>query len=344
MAIPHGALPPRIHVIDYDADRVEERDVDGVETLAAHRPTDTVTWIDIQGLGDEAILRRLGEIFRIHPLAIADVANVPQRPKVESYDEHTFIVMRMATLDDTHEADLEQVSIGLGESYVITFQERYGEVLEPVRRRIRAGPMMRTARADSLAYAIIDTLVDGYYPVVEAFGEVLDELWNEVVQAPTRQTLATIHRMRRQLLTLHRAMWQQRDALNSLLREEDARISPGVRPYLRDAYDHAIQIIDVTETFREMTVGLMEFYLSTVSYRMNEVMKVLTVVATVFIPLTFLVGVYGMNFEYMPELKIRWAYPVLWFLMTAIAAGMLVIFRIRGWIGWGPGKRDAGDR
>jgi magnesium transporter len=231
------------------------------------------------------------------------------------------------------EIELEQVGLVIGPRWVISFQEGREDCFDPVRERIRANATIRRMQADYLAYALVDLVIDAYYPAVESLGDVLEALEEEVVGEPTRTTLATIHHVRRQLLVIHRLLWQQRDALGRLLRGESPRIGADVRVYLRDAYDHVIQLIDVVESYREMAVSLMEVYLSSVSNRLNEVMKVLTVMSTIFIPLTFLVGVYGMNFQYMPELHQRWAYPALWVAMLAIAAVMIWAFRRRGWIG-----------
>jgi magnesium transporter len=298
-----------------------------------------VAWIEIDGFGDEAGLQQLGRSFGIHPLALADVVNVPQRPKAESYEEHDLVIAWMARLDEEGDCALEQVSFVIGPHWVISFEERGEDVFDPVRARIRGGALIRSVGADYLAYALIDTLIDGYYPVIEAIGEVLEELEDETVARPTRATLGRIHSARRLILTLARAMRQHRDALNGLSRGESPRISPGARVYFRDAYDHAVQINEVLESYREIAVSLMEVYLSSLSNRMNEVMKVLTVIATIFIPLTFLVGVYGMNFEHMPELRWRFAYPALWALMLAAAGAMWVYFRRKGWVG---GEREDG--
>ena len=239
----------------------------------------------------------------------------------------------MPLLREGGEIELEQVGLVIGPRWVISFQEGREDCFDPVRERIRGNALIRRMEADYLAYAMIDLVIDAYYPAVESLGDVLEALEEEVVGEPTRATLATIHGVRRQLLVIHRLLWQQRDALGRLLRGESPRIGTGVRVYLRDAYDHVIQLIDVVESYREMAVSLMEVYLSSVSNRLNEVMKVLTVMSTIFIPLTFLVGVYGMNFQYMPELHQRWAYPALWVAMLAIAATMVWLFRRRGWIG-----------
>ena len=337
LALPEGGGPLRIHVIDYHGAQIEERDVDDVEELTRYRGSDTVTWIEVEGFGDERALRRIGEIFEIHPLALADAVNTPQRPKAETFEKHEFLVCRMAQLHGK-EVETEQVSLVVGPHWVITFQPGQRDVFDPVRARIRSQSLICQQGADFLAYSLLDTLIDGYYPIVEALGDSLEDLEERVIAGRVERNAGAIHTIRRQLLFFHRVLWQQRDALNTLLRGESRFISAATRIYLRDTYDHAIQIIDLVESFREMAVSLMEVHLSTISNRLNEVMRVLTVISTIFIPLTFLVGVYGMNFHYMPELEWRWAYPALWALMIAIGVAMFIAFRRRGWIGTGASR------
>jgi magnesium transporter len=333
LALPADELPRRIHVIDYTAERVEELDVTDVEALARFNGPGSVTWVEVEGLGDEAGLRRLAEIFGIHHLALADVVNAPQRPKAEVYEGHDLVIGAMARLGEDEYCHVEQVSLVIGSSFVLSFQEGHEDVFDPVRARIRSGALIRGLGADFLAYALIDTLIDGYYPVLEALGEELEQLEDLAIRRPVPATLSEIHASRRLILTLARTMRQQRDAINALVRGESPRIAPPVRVYLRDAFDHAIQISDVLETYRELAISMMEVYLSSVSNRMNEVMKVLTIISTIFIPLTFLVGVYGMNFEHMPELSERWAYPALWVVMIGVAVSMWAFFRRKGWVG-----------
>jgi magnesium transporter len=233
-----------------------------------------------------------------------------------------------------HGVETEQVSIFLGPGFVITFQEHPGDCFDPIRDRIRKGKgQIRRQGADYLMYGILDAVIDGYFPFLEQLGEVVESLEDEVVEKPTRQTLNRVHEIKRDLLNIRRSVWPLREAINALIREESELVGETTRVYLRDCYDHAIQVLDVIETYRELAGGLMDVYLSSVSNKMNEVMKVLTIIATIFIPLTFMAGIYGMNFEAMPELKWRWSYPVLWCLMVAIAAVMLILFRRKGWLG-----------
>jgi len=330
-----GALAgpdPQLELIAYSRDAVEERALASCDELA-HLIQDRsrVIWLDVESFGDGRVLSRIGEILGIHPLAMADVVNVPQRPKADLYGDRLLLVTQMAQIVGGA-IDLEQVSMVLGPGWVVTFQERPGDVFEPVRERIRQGARVRQLGADYLAYALLDAVIDAYFPVVEAIGEVVESLEEEVLERPDQSTLTRIHAARRSLVALHRMQWRQRDACGSLLRESDSPFSEPVRVYLRDAFDHAFQTVDAIETQREMAVGLMELYLSSASHRMNEAMRTLTVVATIFIPLTFLVGVYGMNFDVMPELRWRWGYAAVWGLMLATAVGLVSWFRRRGWI------------
>jgi magnesium transporter len=338
LRIPPQSPPPRITLVRYSADRVEERQIDSVEQLPvpASRPG-TVEWIDIQGMGDESAMRKLGEKLGLHPLALADIVNVPQRPKVEDFQERLLIITRMAQLDERREVFFEQVSLVLAPGWLLTVQEDPGDVFDPVRERIRGGVgLIRRKGADYLAYALIDAVVDAYYGVVERIGEEVDALEDLVLGRPEVSVVRRIHALRRTLLTLHRIQWRQRDALASLVRDQKACISAEVIPFLRDAHDHCVQMLDVTETTRELVTSLMEIYVSVVGNRMNEIMKTLTVIATIFIPLTFIVGVYGMNFDYMPELRWRFGYFAIWGVMLTLALSLLGWFYARGWIGRAP--------
>jgi magnesium transporter len=332
------APPPVIRVIAYGPDGCDEQEIADLESLQEVLHKSPVTWVNVDGLGSADIIRKLGEIFRIHPLALEDVVNVHQRAKVEQYAEQLFIVMRMVALGEHLET--EQLSMFLGRGCVLTFQERPGDCLDPVRERIRKGTgRIRKAPADYLAYAILDAVIDSYFPLLEEYGERLEALEERVIAQPDAQTIASIHTAKRELLVLRRAVWPQREAISALLREEQELITDSTRVYLRDCYDHVIQIIDMLETFREICSGLLDAYQSSVSNRMNEVMKVLTIIATIFIPLGFIAGVYGMNFNpeksplNMPELSWFWGYPFALGLMAAIAVVMLLFFWRRGWLG-----------
>ncbi|UCE84720.1 MAG: magnesium/cobalt transporter CorA [Deltaproteobacteria bacterium] len=334
LVVRRDAPATQLHWMVYGTGSVEEGDTrDPAEVAARLGDPQRVVWVDIHGFGDPAVLEQVGQHFDIHPLALADVVNVPQRPKAELYGDRLLIIMQMARCSETGEIEVEQVSLILGPGWVVTVQEHPGDVFDPVRTRIRAGSgRIRQMGADFLVYALLDAVIDGYFPVLETIGGVIDRLEEEVMELPTRATLARIHATRRTLQHIHRLQWRQRDAVAAIMRDEAYPFSVEVRPYLRDAHDHAFQILDAIESFRDMSVGLMDVYLSSASHRMNEVMKTLTVVASIFIPLTFLAGVYGMNFDHMPELHWRWGYAALWGVMIGVAVGLVTWFRRRGWI------------
>jgi len=340
IAIPPDAPTPRIEWIRYTRDQLEIREVSLVSVLGSALETDTVDWIHVQGFGDEAQLRALAELFGIHPLALADIVNVPQRAKLDEYGDHQLVVLHMARRVG-REVELQQLSLVLGRGWVLTFEEHIGDVFDPVRSRLRLnGSALRDSGADFLAYALIDAVVDAFFPVMDSLGDTLEELEEAAIEDPEPHTLARIHAVRRLLIHLERTQRQQRDALLALARSEGGPLSENVRPYLRDVQDHAIHLLDTTETLREMAVGVMDIYLSSVSNRTNDVMKTLTIMASLFIPLTFVAGVYGMNFEHMPELHWRWGYVGVWGVMLLMAAGLLAWFGRRGWLGAPRPKRS----
>lgn len=319
--------------IVYHEEGAEERQDVRLEDAHAAAQTEGVTWINVTGLHDTDLIERIGELFGLHPLTLEDIASVGQRPKVEAYDDYLYVVLRMLSLDDDGALENEQISLVLGRGFVLTFQERPGDVLEPVRTRIRQGKgRIRKLGADYLAYALIDILVDSYFTVLEHYSDRVVELEETIFAAPTPAEMSTLIRLKQELLFLRKAVWPVRELLAGLQREESELLSPAVAAFLRDAYDHAVQAIDAVETLRDLLSGLQDAYLSSLSFRMNEVMKVLTVMASLFIPLTFLVGVYGMNFDWMPELHWRWSYPLLWLLMLTTSVLMLLYFRRKRWI------------
>lgn len=332
-----NAPKPAIHVILYDETSVESVACAKADELRALSAKGKKMWVDVEGLGDVETVQKIGELFRLHPLALEDVMNVHQRAKTEHYGDTTFIVLRMACSSEN--LDTEQVSIFLGEKFLITFQEGIeGDSFGVVRERLKtSGGRIRQAGPDYLAYALIDAAVDHYFPVIEHFGERLDELEDQVISRPNNDTLNEVHNIKRDLLTLRKAFWPLRDAVNILTRDPIPHVHDDTRLYLRDVYDHIIQVIDIVETYRELGSGLMDVYLSSVSNRMNEVMKLLTLIATIFIPLTFIAGVYGMNFDpdvsplNMPEVKWYWGYPFSLALMAVVAVLLLLFFRSKGW-------------
>jgi magnesium transporter len=342
LAIPASSPPPTIHLYQYSRDELAERTLAAVEDLAGCLRPDRTTWIDVRGLGDEAVLRRIGAIFSLHPLALEDAVNVPQRAKSEPYAAHHLVIARMPVPQEGGGIDVPQVALFIGRDHLLTFQERSFGFFDPVRERLRAGTgPMRGAGPDYLAYALLDTLVDRHYPIVETLARELEDIEDEVIEDPAPDTLARIHRNRRQLVVLRRVGRPQREAVRELLAQPSPFVGDEVRLYLRDTHDHIAQVMELVDSSHEMSVGLMEIYLSNVSHRTNEVMKVLTLMASVFIPLTFVAGIYGMNFEFMPELRSRWAYPLVLAVMLGLAAGMVAYFRHRGWIGRVRGRRRA---
>ncbi len=332
MAIRADAPAPRIEWLRFTRESLEERSVEDVSDLRPALGSGTVDWINVQGFGDEDQLRALATVFDIHPLALADIVNVPQRAKVDSYGEQQLIVLRMARSVD-QEIELQQLSLVVGPSWLLTFEEHVGDVFDAVRARVRSnGSTIRGAGADYLAYALIDAVVDGFFPVTDTLSDMLDELEEAAIGDPEPHTLARIQAVRRFLIQLARIQRQQRDAVLVLSRQEGRLFGEAVRPYLRDVEDHAIHVLDMIETLREMAVGVMDIYLSSVSNRTNDAMKTLTVMASLFIPLNFIAGVFGMNFEYMPELHWRWGYAAAWGVMIAVALGLLMWFGRRGWL------------
>jgi magnesium transporter len=330
------ATPPTIRVTGFGADEIEEIEFHSGEQLAALRDRWPVLWVDVAGVGHADTVAALGDAFQLHRLALEDVMNVHQRPKVDEYDDYLFVVARVAQLGER--ADTEQVSVFLGQGWVLTFQERAGPAWDAIRERLQQGRgRIRAKGADYLFYALLDSVVDHYYPVLEEFGTRIELLEEEVIATPRKALVGVIHAARRDLLELRHAMWPMRDAMGQLYRDPSPLITPETRVYLRDAYDHTIQLIDLLENFREMASALMDVYLSSVSQRMNEVMKILTIIATIFIPLTFIAGVYGMNFDpqaspwNMPELQWYWGYPAVIGFMLALALGFLGFFRWKGW-------------
>lgn len=343
LVIPANAARPKVDVIHYSPSDHRTLEPREVAELAPLLKDGTTTWIDVEGLGDEALLRELAEMFHIHPLALEDVANAPQRPKAEEYDEHLLLVTRMARLNDEMELDIEQVALFVGTNYVLSFGERPGDVLDPVRNRIREGKgAIRGGGPGYLAYAIVDCIIDAYYPVIERLSQKLERLEDRVLVAPTPRLLDQLNRVKTDLVLLRRGVWPQLETLNRLLREPNTYLGEAVQVYLRDPTDHCAQLVDVIDSHRELVSGLLNTYLSVVSNRTNEVMKVLTIMSSIFIPLTFLAGIYGMNFDFMPEIHQRWSYPILLAVMVVVAALMVVYFWRKGWIG-GSGANDDDD-
>lgn len=321
-------------VFDYSADHLDEKHPTSVEDVLPYRDTPHISWINIEGLHDTAALARLGEHFGIHPLVMEDIVNVHQRPKMEDYKDYLYIVAKMVYFDETRNLTLvEQVSLVLGARYVISFQEGGGDVFGPIRERLRGGQgRSRTLGPDYLAYALLDAIVDHYFLILERVGERVEKLEDELLREASREVRVALHELKRDLLILRRSIWPMRDVLANLSRFETSLIQSGTHVFLRDVYDHSIRVVDYFETYRDMLMSLQELYLASISNRLNEVMKVLTIIATVFIPLSFFAGIYGMNFEYFPELRWRWGYPLFWLAVLLIGGGMLYAFRRKRWL------------
>lgn len=325
--------PVRITVIDFGPDHYEEREVEDLSEVDVYRDTDSVTWINVDGVHETEIVEEVGARYGLHPLLMEDVASTGQRPKTEEYEGHLFMILQMLVPEEGGMVRDEQASFVLGPGWIVSFQERRGDVFDDLRNRLRSGKSRaRTSGPDYLAYRLLDAVVDQYFVVLERMGDQLEDLEERVIEEPDQEALEAVHELKGELLFVRRAAWPVREMVNALQRAETELVSEETDPYLRDVYDHAVQVIDTTETYRDLVAGLIDLYMSGVSNRMNEVMKVLTLIATIFIPVTFVAGVYGMNFEWMPELQWRWAYPAVLVLMAAMAGAMVYYFRRRDWL------------
>ena len=324
----------KIRIIDYDAKEYRETEAKAIDDCFSYIDKDTVTWVNIDGLHEPRVIETLGNRLGVHPLVLEDVLHTGQRPKMEDFEGYLFVVLKMLQYDEKlNETIGEQISLIVGPNYVISFQEREGDIFNPIRDRIKNGKgRIRRAGADYLAYALLDTIVDHYFVILEALGEEIESLEEELVAHPTPGTLHTIHRLKGEMIFLRKSVWPLREVVNGLERGDSPLIAESTTIYLRDVYDHTIQVIETIETFRESVTGMLDIYLSSISNRMNEVMKVLTIIATIFIPLTFLAGIYGMNFEHMPELGWTSAYPLLLIAMATIGIIMVIYFKHRRWI------------
>ncbi len=323
-----------IDIIDYGPDSFKELNSENIEGCFPYRDSEGITWIDIKGVHDSKLVSELGEHFGIHPLVMEDILNTNQRPKTEVFDNYLFIVLKMLSYNEEENIiDSEQVSMIVGRGYVISMQEKEEDILDPLRERLRKGKgRIRKAGADYLAYAILDVIADNYFLLLEKLGEQMEDFEDRLLKGPDQETLRQLYILKRETFLLRKSVWPLREVVTQLERADSPLIMKETAPFLRDLYDHTIRIIETVETHREMTAGLIELYLSSNSNRMSEVMKVLTIIATIFIPLTFIVGIYGMNFAYMPELEWPWAYFAVLFIMLGIGAGMLLYFRRKRWI------------
>ena len=323
----------RITYIDYDEQSFQEKQVTNIEECFPFKDTQTVTWINIDGIHDVDIIEKIGKHYNLHPLILEDILHTTQRPKFEDYDSHLFIVLRMLmSAGEKQLVQSEQVSIVVGHKFVLSFQESVGDVFEPIRDRLRNSKgRIRKMDSDYLAYALLDAVVDGYFSVLETIGDTIESMEERLAKDPTEAILRQIHSLKREMIFLRKSIWPLRELISSLQRSESDLIAQSTDVFLRDVYDHTIQVIDTVESFRDIVSGMLDLYLSSISNKMNAVMKVLTIIATIFIPLTFIAGIYGMNFKYMPELEWRWSYAVVWLIMILIAAGMIIYFRKKKW-------------
>ncbi len=334
----HGEAPT-LTLIQYDEGSVTEEEFATFDELMARFDPAKVNWINVDGLEDVAVLRAIGERFGLHPLTLEDVLNTTQRPKVETFDDHLFVVSEMVYFETKERLAVEQVSLFLGDSFVLTLQEVRGcDTFEPVRARLRNGRgFARKRKEDYLLYALLDTIADQFFPVLESLGDGVEDLEEELLAKPTKDTLRRLYEVKRLLIQLRRAAWPHREIFSALMRDDSGRLADGTAVFLRDCYDHITQIIDIIESYRDLSAGLMDVYLSSLGFRTNEIMRVLTVVSTIFIPLTFVAGVYGMNFNTdspfnMPELDWRYGYLFFWAVSAVIVAITVTIAKRKHWL------------
>lgn len=324
----------RITLYEYDDLHFQERELETFEECFSFKQEPTVTWIQVYGVHQEEILEKLGNSFGVHPLALEDILSTDQRPKMEEYGEDLFVVLKMLTYNEQRDEILaEQISLILRSNSVISFQEKEGDVFAPIQERLRIEKSrLRKMGADYLAYTLLDIIVDHYFLILEKLGEKIEILEEKLVTTPATPTLQKIQKLKREMICLRKWIWPLREVIGGLERRESSLIRETTRIYLRDVYDHTIQVMDTVETFRDMLSAMVDIYLSSINNRMNAVMKVLTIIATIFMPLTFIAGVYGMNFKYMPELDWRWSYPAVLLGMTLIVVFMLISFRRKRWL------------
>ena len=325
----------KVTLIDYDGDHYLEKNIDHIEELRAFKELQTVSWVHIEGIHDTRVLEQLGDVFGLHPLILEDILNTDQRPKMQDMGDYMFIVLKRFcnTCDEHSDISAEQISVVLGPNYVISFQERADALLDPIREHIKTSKgRIRKAGADYLAYSIVDTVLDSYFGILETLGDKIEIEEEALVNNSTPSTLRVIQHLKRDMIFLRKSIWPLRETISALERSESPLIQDATGLYLKDIYDHAIQVIDTVETYREMLSGMIDIYLSSISNRMNQVMKVLTIIATIFMPMTFLAGVYGMNFKHFPELEWQWGYPLFWIINLTIAVVMLILFKRKKWL------------
>ncbi|MHA7058760.1 magnesium/cobalt transporter CorA [Aquimarina sp. M1] len=323
-----------IEVFDYDKDSFEEKELNEIEEAFSYAETEPVTWINVNGINHTEAIEKIGDHYNLHPLILEDIANTQQRPKIDEYEGYLFVVLKMLYFDKEEELAIEHISFVLGSNYVISFQEADGDVFDEIRNRIRTGKgRVRSMGSDYLLYALMDAVVDNYFNLIEAMGERIEELEDDLFEEkPNDDITYDIQGQKREILKIRRAVFPLREVVNRIEKSDHPLITDKTQFYLRDLYDHIIQVSESIDIYREMIWGLMDMYMTTISNKMNEVMKVLTIIASIFIPLTFLAGMYGMNFEYIPELKFKYGYFVLWGIMILIFFGLLYYFKRKKWL------------
>lgn len=324
---------PRITLMDYTPSQFTEKVVHSADECLSFRDNPSITWININGLSDTALIEQIGKGFNLHPLILEDIVNTEQRPKIEDFDNYLFMVLRMLNYDPLNkDIKSEQISLVLGHNFVLSFQEDIGDVWDGVRERIRNDKgRIRKEYSDYLAYSLMDAIVDNYFFILEKSEEDIEGLEEEIIQSSDKTLLPSIHHLKREMLTLRRSVWPLRETINSLMHSDNPLIHDTTRIYLRDIYDHTIQVIETIESLRDISSGLLDIYLSSVSNRLNEIMKVLTIISAIIMPLTLIAGIYGMNFEYMPELRWKWGYPGALILMVVIGTAMLLYIKRKKW-------------
>jgi magnesium transporter len=323
-----------LNVVDYDEVKFLETELTSVDACIPYKNKPTVTWVNVDGVHDVAMLEKLGDCFELHRLVMEDVMNTDQRPKTEDFGDYLYLVLKMLMSGKNGDIVTEQISIIIGPNFVLSFQEGIeGDVFNLIRERLRTGKgRIRKMGPDYLAYSLLDAVVDNYFVILENFGDKIEQLESELIENPTQNTVQKIYQLKRELIFLHNAVWPLREAVSSLAKHDSSLIKESTAPYLRDVYDHVIHVIDSVDIYREMITGMLDMYLSSVSNRLNEVMKVLTAISLIFMPLTFIVGVYGMNFKFMPELEWRYGYFLALFAMFGIGVSMFLYFKRKKWL------------
>lgn len=324
-----------VTTFEYNEEKLQAEEQLDMSEFVPSQDKSTVTWINVDGVHQTEIIEKIGSLYNLHPLTLEDIVNTGQTPKIEDYDNYLFIVLKMLHYNENSEQiDTEQVSLCLGSNFLISFlEEKCKDIFNPVSDRIKNGKgRIRKMGADYLAYTLIDTIVDSYFLILEKLGEKIELLEEKVVSDPTQSVIHELNDLKREMIFLRRSVWPLREVLSIMERGESSFISDSLHVYLRDVYDHTIRIIETIEVYRDILSGILDIYLSSISNRINAVMKVLTIIATIFMPLTFIAGIYGMNFRYMPELEWRWGYPSILLFMAAISISMLVYFRIKKWL------------